>query len=173
MFNFNRNNKKTNELYKLRKTSDSSDILICPVCQRTMAKVFLQELNFNVDICAEGCGGIFFDNREFEKIRTPDINISTITNIEKKQISSVTLSNLPKSCPACNTKMIKTFIGKDRIEIDVCPVCGGKFLDSNELELIRAAYLGNYEKSIVEFAIKNQKEFAVICSQVINQSNSL
>lgn len=170
MFNFYKNN--NNKLYELRKTSDSTDILICPVCQRTMTKIFLQELNFNVDICTDGCGGIFFDNREFEKVRTPDINISTITNATQKNYS-VTYSNLPKTCPACKTKMVKTFVGKDRIEIDVCSVCGGKFLDSNELELIRATYLGNYEKSIVEFAIKNQKEFAVICSQVINQSNSL
>lgn len=173
MFNFNRNNKKTNELYKLRKTSDSSDILICPVCQRTMAKVFLQELNFNVDICTEGCGGIFFDNREFEKIRTPDINISTLSDIVKKEITSVKPSNLPRTCPACKTKMIKTFVGNGRIEIDVCSVCGGKFLDSNELEAIRDAHFGTYEKSIVDFAIKNQKEFAVICSQVIKEANSL
>ena len=69
--------------------------------------------------------------------------------------------------------MLKTKAGKGLVEIDVCPLCGAKFLDANELDAISEAYFGTYEKSIVEFALKKQQAFAIICSDVIKNSNKL
>jgi len=34
-----------------------------------MKKVYVSEANVNVDICTEGCGGKFLDNKEIETIR--------------------------------------------------------------------------------------------------------
>ena len=106
-------------------------------------------------------------------MRTPDINISTLTELVQQHEYVKPENNLPRRCAVCDTKMLKTLIGKTRVEVDVCSVCGAKFLDANELEAIRDAYFGTYEKSIVEFALKNQQGFAIICSDVIKNSNKL
>ena len=47
--------------------SDNKQTINCPACGKEMVKVFDKEKGINIDICLNGCGGIFFDNREFEK----------------------------------------------------------------------------------------------------------
>ena len=46
---------------------DTIDIIKCPACGKEMEKVFIPSEGINIDICTDGCGGIFFDNREFDK----------------------------------------------------------------------------------------------------------
>ena len=46
--------------------ADSKEILTCPACGEKMEKIFIKRANCNIDICTNGCGGIFFDNREFK-----------------------------------------------------------------------------------------------------------
>lgn len=165
--------KKESVFHELHRDTDCLETLNCPACNKALYKIFLPELNFNIDLCIDGCGGVFFDNREFEKMRTPDVNISTLNDLVNQREYIKIASSLPRVCSTCGTKMLKTKVGKGLVEIDVCPVCGAKFLDANELEAIREAYFGIYEKSIVEFALKNQQAFAVICSDVIKKSNKL
>ena len=172
MFNFNKKN--TEQIFhELHRDKDCLDELLCPACNKPLHKIFIPDLGFNIDLCIDGCGGVFFDNREFEKMRTPDVNISTLNELVKGNDYTNVETSIVRHCATCKTKMLKTKVGKGRVEIDVCPVCGGKFLDANELDEIREAYFGTYEKSIVEFALKNQQAFAIICSEVIKNSNTL
>lgn len=56
-------------------------------------------------------------------------------------------------CPACNKKMVKHKASPNcSVEIDDCYSCGGKFLDYQELDKIRAAKPTTEEQidSIVE-----------------------
>ena len=55
--------------------ADTLDKLACPACGEEMKKIYMQEAGVNIDLCLNGCGGIFFDNREFEKFDEPDENI--------------------------------------------------------------------------------------------------
>ena len=46
--------------------SDTYAALRCPACQKEMKKVFVPKEGVNVDICLDGCGGMWFDNREIK-----------------------------------------------------------------------------------------------------------
>ena len=76
---------------------DSTKILRCPACGEEMEKIFVSSANCNVDICTKGCGGIFFDNREYQKF---DENHESIDEIKQalagktlKDVDKTTLSN--------------------------------------------------------------------------------
>ena len=60
--------------------ADSHQTLRCPACGKEMQKVFVPSEGVNVDICVDGCGGIFFDNREFKMFDEQSENIDAIIN---------------------------------------------------------------------------------------------
>lgn len=121
--------------------ADSLKDLKCPACGKVMEKVFIPNEGINIDICTQGCGGIFFDNREFEKFDEVDEDISVILDkISEKEFQPVTEAQT-RMCPCCGSKMVKNHSSvHGHIEVDECYVCGGKFLDRDELVKIRAEY---------------------------------
>ena len=46
---------------------DSQQDLKCPACGSEMQKVFIPNKGINVDVCSQGCGGIYFDNKEIQE----------------------------------------------------------------------------------------------------------
>jgi Zn-finger nucleic acid-binding protein len=113
-----------------------------------MTKVFVPHLGINVDVCTEGCGGIFFDNREFKDFDEQNESIDEIIKaLAGKDFIKVN-QDFPRVCPACGAKMVKNFASvKHEVQIDECYACGGKFLDNGELEKIRAQYATESERS--------------------------
>lgn len=121
--------------------ADSLQTLRCPACHTEMTKVYLPHEGFSVDICTEGCGGIFFDNREFKYFDEKYENIDEIVSILKNKEFKPVDTNLTRSCPACGARMVKNKTAVNgAIEIDECYACGGKFLDYGELDAIRNEY---------------------------------
>lgn len=118
--------------------ADTLDVIKCPACGKNMVKIFVPSEGINVDVCLNGCGGIYFDNREFKKFDEQDKNADEILNALKgKKFNSVNENKIRK-CPACGTEMVKNYTGaKHDIQVDECYFCGGKFLDYGELERIR------------------------------------
>lgn len=58
----------------------------------------------NIDVCLDGCGGIFFDNREFRQFDEKAENIDEILKeIEGKEFEKVDES-LTRTCPVCRLK---------------------------------------------------------------------
>lgn len=128
--------------------ADNFKTLKCPACQKEMTKVFVPSEGVNVDICLDGCGGIYFDNREFKYFDEQHENIDEITkSIEGKEFVKVDES-LPRTCPVCGARMVKNFASvKKEIQVDECYACGGKFLDHGELSKIREQYATEAERS--------------------------
>ena len=128
--------------------SDTLQTIKCPACNKEMVKVFVPEEGINVDICLNGCGGIFFDNREFNKFDEKAESIDEILKaISGKTFTSVDES-LPRICPVCGSKMVKNYSSANRtIQIEECYSCGGKFLDNGELQKIRAEFDTEEERS--------------------------
>ncbi len=121
--------------------ADSLQELKCPACQSVMTKVYFPQEGFSVDVCTEGCGGIFFDNREFKYFDEEHENIDEIAKVLKDKTFKSVDSSLPRTCPACGAKMVKNKTAMNgKIEIDECYSCGGKFLDFAELDAIRSEY---------------------------------
>ena len=125
---------------------DNKMTLYCPACGKEMKKVFIQESGVNIDICVDGCGGIYFDNRELEKFDEKHENADAIFAALEGREFSVADSTQPRICPACGAQMAKVGAAGGSIEIDACYTCGGKFLDLGELQKIR-----NYDNNDINF----------------------
>ena len=127
--------------------ADNLKTLTCPACGKTMEKVFIPSQGINLDICTEGCGGIYFDNREFDKFDEKHEDISEILKkIDGKTFAAVN-ETMTRVCPVCGAKMVKNHSGiNHNIEIDDCYSCGGKFLDNSELIKIREEYENNEQR---------------------------
>lgn len=127
--------------------SDNIEFIKCPACGKEMKKIYLEEQDFIVDICLEGCGGIWLDNQELKKIDEKHENIKPLTDAkQEKEFSSID-EDSDRICPICNVKMHKNNVSiKKEIIIDECYKCGGKFLDHNELEQMRSQYENDKER---------------------------
>lgn len=128
--------------------ADTLKTLKCPACGKDMEKVFIPSEGINLDICTNGCGGIYFDNREFSDFDEKDEDISVILQkIDNKNFEKVD-TTAERTCPKCGTQMVKNHSSvKQQIEVDECYGCGGKFLDRDELVKIRAEYDTEEERS--------------------------
>lgn len=129
--------------------------LKCPACGCEMKEVLVKDRNIEIDICLDGCGGIYFDNRELNKFTDSkkDIN-EVLALLKEKKFNEVADKN--RECPVCHSKMVKNFASpKKDVTIDQCYNCGGVFLDNNELLKIRGEYSSESEKlADVEAMIK-------------------
>ena len=146
--------------------ADTKEIINCPACGKEMEKVFIKDANVNIDICTEGCGGMLFDNREFEKFDEKHENADEILNkVAGKEFTPVD-ENKYRVCPVCRAIMVKMGASQGNIQIDVCNVCGAKFLDHGELEKIRNASDKEYQETtqykILSDKLEQQTEYEAI-----------
>lgn len=128
--------------------TDNTDIIDCPACGKKMKKIYMPEAGVNLDVCADGCGGIFFDSREFLKFDELHEDISPLEEIFKNKEFKKVDENVTRYCPVCSQAMVKNYASaKHEIQVDDCYSCGGKFLDHEELEKIRAQYSTEEERA--------------------------
>lgn len=130
------------------KMVDNFKTIKCPACQKEMHKIFVPSEGINVDVCVDGCGGVYFDNREYKQFDEQHENIDEICKaLEGKEFIKVD-GSLPRTCPVCGARMVKNHTSvKQQIQIDECYSCGGKFLDRGELINIRSEYVTEEERS--------------------------
>ncbi|PLX18337.1 MAG: hypothetical protein C0601_04785 [Candidatus Muiribacterium halophilum] len=110
----------------------------CPACDRDLTE---KDVNgVKVDVCENGCAGIWFDNYELKKFDEIHENCDGLINIKKDP--SVKVSDDKRDCPRCeDIKMLKHYFSiKRQVKVDECPACGGVFLDGGELEAIRSQF---------------------------------
>ena len=115
---------------------DNKSIINCPACGKEMKKIHIKEENIDLDICLDGCGGIFFDNRELDKFDENNNSIAEILYaINNKNFENVD-TKAERKCPICGVPMVK--LGSlTEAEIDSCNICGANFLDHGELTKLR------------------------------------
>ena len=90
--------------------ADNKDILTCPACGKEMEKVFIESMQKHLDICLNGCGGMFFDNREFEKVDEQNENIDEILSLVSGRNFQPVNDKELRACPYCGANMVKTNI---------------------------------------------------------------
>lgn len=112
----------------------------CPACDKPLQEMEVGEIV--VDACENGCGGVWFDNYELQKVdekhesagekllevaRDPNVRVDHATQ---------------RTCPKCSDQpMLKHFMSvKHEVEVDECPACGGLWLDCGELGHLRSQY---------------------------------
>lgn len=116
----------------------------CPVCgMRMVEKDFGGVL---VDVCADGCKGMWFDWLEMSKLDEKNEGYGAALHEALKYPRINNEDRPPLKCPTCGIKM-KThrFKLNQQVNIDECYSCGRMFLDSGELKDIREKSMTDQE----------------------------
>jgi Zn-finger nucleic acid-binding protein len=127
----------------------------CPVCRQEMTREDFDGVA--VDVCKHGCKGIFLDFGEMSKLKQENDGMSLALQ------EALNAPRRPDSgrgriqCPRCSTPMQRHphFEARD-VVVDECYVCGGFFLDSGELKVVREARLTDEQRQKLEQALLAQ-----------------
>ncbi len=123
------------------RTPDASEdrVLECPVCSNAMTA--MEAEGVTMDVCAGGCGGMWFD--WFELARVDEAHESAgerFLEVERDSALRPDLSNRVY-CFRDGTIMMRHFRSVKRaVLVDECPRCAGFWLDPGELAAIREEY---------------------------------
>lgn len=118
----------------------------CPACGNQLQEVTVSDVT--VDVCKDGCGGIWFDNFELKKFDEPHESAGQeLLDIERDETIVIDHTKR-RNCPKCDdVVMMRHFFSvKMEVEVDECPNCGGFWLDAGELENIRNLFSSEDEK---------------------------
>ncbi len=91
-----------------------------------------------VDVCRGGCGGMWFDNFELDKVDEAHERLGAAL-IAVEFDPGVKVEDARRNCPKCLDVVLmkhKFSPGKP-VLVDECPKCGGVWLDGGELAQIR------------------------------------
>jgi len=93
-----------------------------------------------VDVCQDGCGGIWFDAFELQQVDEENEAAGEPLLGLRRDERVVVDPTRKRECPRCEGLKLRRhfFSAKRRIEVDECPGCGGYWLDAGELAQIRA-----------------------------------
>jgi uncharacterized protein len=109
----------------------------CPNCiSKTLKHVTINSIQ--LDICTEGCQGIWFDQFELKKFDEPHESLGGAVE-SAPLVQSKTPRAQQLNCPKCKTiVMLKRFSSvKKKVEIDECGKCAGVWLEAGELNQLR------------------------------------
>ena len=118
----------------------------CPACGNIMEKVTVGGIT--IDVCKGGCGGMWFDRFELEKVDEPQESAGeSLLDIERDE--SIAVDHTKRCmCPTCDdTIMMRHFFSvKREVVVDECPKCAGIWLDYGELGRIRKQFTTEQER---------------------------
>jgi Zn-finger nucleic acid-binding protein len=119
--------------------------MICPACLSQLSPLTIRGVT--VDVCQEGCAGIWFDNFELKKFDEPHEPAGELLNLRPVRPAPVDREKKRK-CPRCDDAiMMRHFFSfKKQFEVDVCPNCAGCWLDAGEIALVRQEFKTESEK---------------------------
>lgn len=129
----------------------------CPTCNEQLSEVSIEKIQ--LDVCKDGCGGVWFDRFELQKMDEPheftDDNLLEIMSAESPINNG---QSKKRNCPKCpDIIMMQHFYSvKKEVEVDHCPNCAGYWLDEGELFKIRKQFTTEEEKK--QAAVKHFSE---------------
>ncbi len=120
----------------------------CPVCGNALSEV--KAGSILVHACQNGCGGLWINHFQLDKIDMPDeYDGEILTQLQNKANIKIDV-NQPLHCPQCPDKIVMMrhfFSVKREVLINECPECGGYFLYMGELLKIREQFHSEAEKA--------------------------
>ena len=110
----------------------------CPACFNPLKQIQVGSLK--VDVCQCGCGGIWFDAFELERVDEENEAAGEPLLRIQRDDQIVVDTSRKRECPRCaGIKLHRHFFSaKRRVQVDQCPNCSGYWLDAGELDGIRA-----------------------------------
>lgn len=112
----------------------------CPACDNQLEQRKIGEIS--VDVCNNGCGGIWFDHHELKQVDEQHEGIGEgLLHIKRNPEISVDFGKI-RPCPRCDdVLMMKHYMSvNQKVEVDECANCGGIWLDAGELGQIRSEF---------------------------------
>ena len=108
----------------------------CPACASPLTTLNVEGLA--VDECRDGCGGIWFDNFELNRVDEAHERLGEALAALEFDPNAVVLRE-KRPCPKCAgiTMLQHKFSREKPVTVDECPNCGGVWLDGGELAEIR------------------------------------
>jgi len=112
----------------------------CPACHAELSTVSIGGVT--LDACAGGCGGIWFDRGELSFSPPAERLAQWLDELAANRTTHADLTQR-RRCPRCvDSVLMRHFSSATRaVTIDECPTCAGVWLDSGELERIRAEHV--------------------------------
>lgn len=118
----------------------------CPGCERMLCEVEVGDLR--VDVCRGGCGGVWFDRFELEKVDERQESAGAELLRVQPEVEVEVAKDADRRCPRDGATLLRHFFSALReIEVDTCPQCAGIWLDAGELARMRAAEPADEERS--------------------------
>lgn len=115
----------------------------CPVCAKEMV---LEDFGLKVEVCEDGCKGIWFDHSELERLDQVGEGMGPALEAALRSPRMNFTPRGPIKCPRCGIQMQTHKFKRDKeVNVDECYSCGGFFLDSGELKEIRDHYMNDAE----------------------------
>jgi uncharacterized protein len=120
--------------------------MICPVCQKTMVSKDFGGVQ--VEECSNGCHGLWFDWGEIKKLDQKNQGFGQALQVALNYPRYNDANRPPLKCPKCSVVMHQhLFESAKEINVDECYQCGGFFLDSGELRVIRDKFMSEAERA--------------------------
>ncbi len=131
----------------------------CPACGQEMVR---ENFGVNVDVCKDGCKGLWFDRGELCMLDEHDEGLGAALEAALRFPRRNDGSRGPLTCPTCAIPMHTHAYKRDQaVNVDECYKCGGLFLDSGELKEIRDNYMADADvKAYADQIIGSVPEYA-------------
>ena len=131
----------------------------CPVCGKEMVT---ENFGVNVDVCENGCKGIWFDQGELMMLDEKNEGLGAALEAALRYPRNNDGQRGPIKCPKCGIPMHTHTYERDKeVNVDECYNCGGFFLDSGELTDIRNNYMSDAEvQAYADKIINSVPEYA-------------
>ena len=119
--------------------------MICPVCKKQMSEESLGSVH--VDVCKNGCKGMWFDWSELAKLDEKNEGFGDALKEALRYPRTNDDKRPPINCSKCGIPMhYHKYQSSKEVNVDECYKCGGFFLDSGELQVIRDSFMTEQEE---------------------------
>jgi Zn-finger nucleic acid-binding protein len=111
-----------------------------------------------VDVCADGCQGIWFDWGELARLDENHEGLGEALQQALLQPPRTVERKRQLVCPRCTTPMHehRHRLSK-QVYVDECYSCGGFFLDAGELVTLRSNHLSDAEKQLLVKQLRSDR----------------
>jgi Zn-finger nucleic acid-binding protein len=128
-----------------------------------------------VDVCNEGCGGMWFDMLELKRFDEPHEGAGEeLLRLEPPYPVQIQ-HDRRLNCPRCADVVLMRFFfsPRRRVEVEHCPNCGGHWLDAGELRLIRDEALSEAAREAEIEAVLNREFGAQLYAMAAERAEAM
>ncbi|MBZ9572934.1 zf-TFIIB domain-containing protein [Patescibacteria group bacterium] len=127
--------------------------MTCPICKTELKKAVFYSIE--VDFCPK-CLGLWFEQDELQQAKDEkdkDLNWLDIDLWQKE--AKFRISKEKKLCPACSVPLYAINYSDSQIEVDLCNLCQGIWLDRGEFKKVIDYLKEKGKKEVLENYFKN------------------